>query len=293
MSKLDIIATGSKVADLRSVLKESYSRGRDLLTAGNGRLLARQRISLYKQLKKLGDYAKLSVARLRYYAKRLGIQKCVRMRKQTIILALKKFETTHNAEIFSGAISLNKVEKTRADYVGRMAKKVRKNRRLNVWTKPVDVEPNIRDDHRPQRFRRPRYKGLENIGNTCYFNSVIQCLLHCPLAKQAIENVPLLTVSNTALRLRILFTRMTNNDTSTYLSPSQCFKAVMDTPECKAVQMGLNKRQEDVHEFLLKLLEHFNAELSVTAHTFDLFCILKIHLLSTTTCHQCSRSSDV
>ena len=55
LSKLDIIATGSKVADLRSALKESYSHGRDLLNAGNGRLLVQQRISLYKQLKKLKD----------------------------------------------------------------------------------------------------------------------------------------------------------------------------------------------------------------------------------------------
>ena len=35
LTKLDIIATGSKVADLRSALKESYSHGRDLLNAEN------------------------------------------------------------------------------------------------------------------------------------------------------------------------------------------------------------------------------------------------------------------
>ena len=48
LSKLDIIATGTKVADLRSALKDSYSHGRDLLIAENGRLLLRQRILLYK-----------------------------------------------------------------------------------------------------------------------------------------------------------------------------------------------------------------------------------------------------
>ena len=41
LSKLDIIATGSKVADFRSALKESYSHGRHLLNAGDGRLLLR------------------------------------------------------------------------------------------------------------------------------------------------------------------------------------------------------------------------------------------------------------
>ena len=77
LSKLDIIATGKKVADLRSALKDSYSHGRDLLIAENGRLLLRQRILLNKQLKKLGDFKKLSASRLRSNAKRLGIPKCV------------------------------------------------------------------------------------------------------------------------------------------------------------------------------------------------------------------------
>ena len=57
-SKLDLIATGSKVSDLRLALRESYSQGRDLLNAGTGKLLLRQRISLYRKLKKLGDYGK-------------------------------------------------------------------------------------------------------------------------------------------------------------------------------------------------------------------------------------------
>ena len=99
LKKLDIIATGSKVHDLRSALKDSYSHGRELLNARNGRLLHQQRIHLYKQLKKLGDYKKLSLSRLRYYAKRLGIANCSRMRKLTIISALSKFESTHKTEI--------------------------------------------------------------------------------------------------------------------------------------------------------------------------------------------------
>ena len=32
-------------------------------------------------------------------------------------------------------------------------------------------------------------KGLWNLGNSCYFNSVVQCLYHCPTFKQAIETV--------------------------------------------------------------------------------------------------------
>ena len=81
---------------------------------------------------------------------------------------------------------------------------------------------------------------------------------------------------------------MTNNDASTYLSPSKCFKAVMNTRECRVAQMSLNNRQEDVHEFLLKLLEHFDEELTQIADTFNLPDIFNIRLRSTTTCERCS-----
>ena len=291
LSKLDIIATGSKVSDLRAALSESYAHGRDTLNADNGTLLVRQRISLYKQLKKLGDYRKLSLTRLRYFAKRLGITK---MRKQTIILALYKFETTHSAEIFNGA-------KTHTDDVGPVWKKFRTKRRPKLSLKPVDTGPlpkthrrtnlvKVRDENKPHEYRTLRYCGLQNLGNTCYFNSVIQCLLHCPLARQTIEDVAQHALSVHVLReLRILFNRMTNNATSTFLSPSECFEAVMNAPQCRA--LSLNNRQEDVHEFLLKLLVHFDEELILIAEVYNLPNIFDIYLRSTLTCQQCSRSN--
>ena len=79
---------------------------------------------------KLEDYNKLSASRLRYYAKRLGIAKCIRMTKQTIISALVNFESTNKSEIGNVSISLKRVKQIRADYGRPMAKKVRKKRRL-------------------------------------------------------------------------------------------------------------------------------------------------------------------
>ena len=131
LSRLDIIATGSTVADLHSALKDSYSHGRHLLTAGSGRLLIRQRVSLYKQLKKQGDFRKLTVTHLRSYAKRLGIPKCVRMRKHTIISALMNFESTYRTEIGSSPNS-------DAHYVVPVRKRLRNKRRFNVCSTPAD-----------------------------------------------------------------------------------------------------------------------------------------------------------
>ena len=92
LSKLDIIATGSKVTELRSALRERYLEGRRLLNADNGILLVRRRTALYKQLKNIGDFTKLSLQRLRFYGKRLGISMVGKMGKQRLITALRNFE---------------------------------------------------------------------------------------------------------------------------------------------------------------------------------------------------------
>ena len=112
------------------------------------------------------------------------------------------------------------------------------------------------------------------------------------LARHTIEIVAQKAVTIDVLReIRMLFNRMTNDDGSTSLSPSDCFKAVMNTAQCRAVDMYLNERQEDVHEFLLKLLEHFDDELIGIAEVFNLPYVFTIVLRSTIICQQCSCSS--
>ena len=121
----------------------------------------------------------------------------------------------------------------------------------------------------------------------------MQCLLHCPLARLTIENVPEHALSIAMREIRILFNRMTNNDASTSLLPSECFHAVLNTRPCRTVQMGLNKRQEDVTEFLVKLLEHFEEHLFGIAEVFNLpYVFYNIHTSSTVFCHQCSYHSN-
>ena len=230
-----------------------------MLNSDNGALLVRQQISLYGQLKKLGDYRKLFLSHLRYYAKRLGISNCVKMRKRTILSALNKFETSH-------CVGISCYTKTRVADVWSLSNHLRQKDRFHAFSKPADARrvprnrrktnlPYVCGDAQPDRSQR-RYKGLHNPDNRCYFNSVIECLLHCPSAWQTIENIAQHQRTGSIVVLReivILFKRMTNNEPLTSVSPSKCFEAVLNTHECRVEQMSFNKRQEDVQEFLLKL----------------------------------------
>ena len=67
----------------------------------------------------------------------------------------------------------------------------------------------------------------------------------------------------------------------------------MNAPECREAQMSLNNRQEDVHEFFLKILEHFDEELTVIAEVYNLPDIFNIFFRSTTTCQLCSYTWEV
>ena len=121
----------------------------------------------------------------------------------------------------------------------------------------------------------------------------MQCLNHCPTVRKAIENVPQHVLSINVLReILLLFNRMNSDDVVTYISPSDCFATVMNTRQCKAVQMGLDDRQEDVHEFLSKLIEHIDEEFLLIADTYNLPTIIDTKLSSTVTYRGCLRSSE-
>ena len=47
-----------------------------------------------------------------------------------------------------------------------------------------------RTSSQPPQFEHISLKGLHNLGQTCYFNSIVQCLLHSPLVRDIIKNVP-------------------------------------------------------------------------------------------------------
>ena len=130
------------------------------------------------------------------------------------------------------------------------------------------------------------FKGLHNLGQTCYFNAIIQCLFHSPFFRDVIENVPQVALSDPVLReLRALFTRMASNGPVAHLSPSRCFSAAIKIPECERAQMNKNK-QEDAAEFFRMLIEHFSQKFKPLADIFE------GKLRSTRTCQQCFQSSS-
>ena len=163
-----------------------------------------------------------------------------------------------------------------------MLRKRRKRNQGDVWEDSLE--------HRLERRR----KGLENPrgANRCYFNAVMQCLLYSPLAKQIIENVARRAQSVVLNEISNLFTKMTGNDAPTYISPSKCFEAVMNTQECRDSRMSLHNRQEDVQELLLKLLEHFENELGDMAETFNLPHIFNILMHARNECRRCFYSTE-
>ena len=127
-------------------------------------------------------------------------------------------------------------------------------------------------------------KGLDNLGQTCYFNCIVQCLFHCPLFRDAIENVSQSARSFPVLReLQRLFTRMARPTSSTHLSPSRYFSAAMKISECESAGMNKN-RQEDASAFFMMLVEHLRLKLKPLSELFE------GELLSKLTCQRCSHS---
>ena len=89
----------------------------------------------------------------------------------------------------------------------------------------------------PQLLHQERtsFYGLENLGQTCYFNSIVQCIFHCPLFREAIKSVPQSVLSVAVLReLRLLFIQMGKTSSLGYLKTLRCFSAaIINIPECK------------------------------------------------------------
>ena len=127
-------------------------------------------------------------------------------------------------------------------------------------------------------------KGLRYLGNSCYFNAIIQCLFHCPTFTTAIGKLPLEVFSVDVINhLRILFRNITSTGSLPYVTPEECLTSVLNTAECKAAGM-LKGPQQDASEFLCHLLEDFHQKCRTLSNLFE------GQFVSTHKCQLCSHS---
>ena len=164
----------------------------------------------------------------------------------------------------------------RSRYLGRVEKKRTAKKHGKSEHKTMLCQPKHTD--------AISFKGFNNLGQTCYFNSIVQILLHCSLFRNIIENVPQSVLSVAVVReLRLLFNQMTAMSSLSHVTTSQCFEAVMKIPECEGAQMNKNK-QEDAAIFFLILIEYLRQKYEPLADIFEGF------LRSNVVCQSCSLS---
>ena len=114
------------------------------------------------------------------------------------------------------------------------------------------------------------FNGLRNLGNTCYFNSVIQCLFHCPTFTAAVKNLPPVALTVDVLNhIRKLLRDINSLGPLPFIRPTECLSAALNIPECKTAGMILKGPQQDSSEFLGHLLEHFEQKFRPLSNMFE------------------------
>ena len=121
----------------------------------------------------------------------------------------------------------------------------------------------------PHRLQSPLVAGLPNVGNSCFINAVLQCLLHSPRLAQHYRHQPHLTAMRSLHQLR--------EDHPNY-SPDSLATLLRQVTAHKRWQYG---RQQDAAEFLEWIMHEPDIALPTIQH--DVGC----HM----TCQTCGDTS--
>lgn len=123
--------------------------------------------------------------------------------------------------------------------------------------------------------------GLNNLGNTCYLNSVLQCLYHIPKIKNfALKVTEQNSCKDTLLyKLGNLFSKMRSYSV---LSPYE----ILNHNDHRLIKYQKGY-QNDSTEFFLDLVEVLNEEFSNFSQEINFLSLLKVNTSLEISCNQC------
>ena len=183
----------------------------------------------------------------------------------TVALLTESLEQRKNAEeiLFESLVFENNKSYWPRDQIDEKSLKIPSN---TVTASSSNSEDSKRSDIKKISYSRanrmPGIVGLINLGNTCYFNSIIQALVHTPLLQEFFAgnisnfmNQKFELENTISYEISSLSKEMWNGS-STKINPSKVFNSLTSR-----FPMFEGKEQHDCHELLSMLLDTLHEEL--------------------------------
>jgi Ubiquitin carboxyl-terminal hydrolase len=128
------------------------------------------------------------------------------------------------------------------------------HRNSSIWGAPSNI-PDPADE-------LPRYRGLRNLGNTCYMNSSLQMLYSCRAFMTALQQSP---GGELVQSVCDIYRELQRSDLTTTAAQPDQIKRAID----KKTDKFLGYEQRDAHEFLADLIDHLDEEIKDSRSSSD------------------------